>query len=185
MLQCPLLLNILHIGTSVPEDPVFWVKRDFWRSGGFLLRVAQLLLPLWRRVLLLGKVWMGPGGPRLVQLGQGPGQPQPCSLCALEVTQQVLAARRWHWQPVTSSFCAGNQLDHYLDQRRAEQIESRFFWDSHSCLCLISCVLCPRLPLWKRNSDPLAGACLDAGGRKGRKNGGEVMEEPNRCLRTR
>lgn len=83
MLQCPLLLNILHTGTSVPEDPVFWVKRDFWRSVKFLLRIAQLLLPLWRRVLLLGKVWMGPGGPRLVQLGQGPGQPQPLlALCS-------------------------------------------------------------------------------------------------------
>lgn len=29
LLQSPLLLNILHTDTSVPEDPVFWVLRDF------------------------------------------------------------------------------------------------------------------------------------------------------------
>lgn len=49
MLQSPLLLSILHTGTSVSEDPMFWVLRDFGEllsSCSGLLTVCFLCGPV-------------------------------------------------------------------------------------------------------------------------------------------
>lgn len=40
MLVCPLLRGILQTGSSVPEDPVFWMLRE---SGDLLSSCSRLL----------------------------------------------------------------------------------------------------------------------------------------------